>query len=452
MKQFFAPISKINKKTREVHGILALEVRDKEGEIMDYNDSKQYFIEWSDGIKKASGGKSVGNLREMHQPIVAGKFTAMSFDDENKRIPVIAKVSNDKSWQKVLDGELNGFSIYGDPIYRKRDKVNKAIRYAVKPVEGSLVDNPAMYGADFTLIKEDGEEIVAKFAGEKKPFQYWSCNKVCDLFHKTEEEASSCAGIVEKSFNNEEEELDTDYTNEAVPISKGMYDVSSLASQISSLKWIDPGDANKKKFTSAVKSLYDVLGKMVKTEKESFESSLSGLAEAAQTVKTAGLELLGENMKLKVKKSQVADTENDELEIDVDDIMPELETRLAKSLGKTIAKTVGTAVGPIVKAAIDEALEEQNETISLLNKAVLKMAGTAKGSNVVTKAADRKSLKNNHENDDEKPEPKKIEKTSDTSELLSVMKTALKKSVPYGSPTPDEDEEENEDNESENEE
>src|SRR5688500_14110957 len=122
MKQFFAPISKINKKTREVHGILALEVKDKEGEIMDYNDSKPLFEKWSKGIQKASGGKSVGNLREMHQPIIAGHLTSILADDTIKGFPIITKVTNDNSWAKVLRGELNGFSVYGNAVYRKRDK------------------------------------------------------------------------------------------------------------------------------------------------------------------------------------------------------------------------------------------------------------------------------------------------------------------------------------------
>src|SRR5688572_7095535 len=114
MKQIMVPISKINEKTREVHGILANSIKDKDGEIMDYADSKPLFEKWSNGIKKASGGKSVGNLREMHQPIVAGKFTSITFDDDLEQIEVISKVSNDSTWGKVNRGELNGFSIYGN--------------------------------------------------------------------------------------------------------------------------------------------------------------------------------------------------------------------------------------------------------------------------------------------------------------------------------------------------
>jgi hypothetical protein len=442
MKQILVPISKINEKTREVHGILANGIKDKDGEIMDYADSKPLFEKWSEGIKKASGGKSVGNLREMHQPIVAGKFTAITFNDADEQIEVITKVSNDSTWGKVNRGELTGFSIYGNAVYRKRDKVNKAIRYAVAPVEGSLVDNPCMYGADFTLIKENGEEIVAKFAGENKPYQFWHCLHDCDLLHKSEVEASNCNGIVAKSsiLDDNDEDLE-----ENDLVSKSMYDVSSLASNISSLKWITVDEDNKKKFGKAVAQLFSVLSGMVKVEAKNFEESLNALDNATTTMKTVGLNLIKEDkkMKLKVQKSasnKAINDEDDELFIDFD------EEVLAAKIGKTVAKTAGIL--------IKEVFADIKEDIEALSGAVQKISGLPKKSNVVVKSADRKKIS---DNDDVEKEPKKVEKISKTSdiedsELMKVMKTALRNPTSMRQVDTDEEEESESESDEENEE
>lgn len=77
----FIPITKIDKAKRLVYGRLSQEVADKSGEILDYETSKPAFQKWSDEQFKASGGKSRGNLRAMHDKIAAGIFTDITFDD-----------------------------------------------------------------------------------------------------------------------------------------------------------------------------------------------------------------------------------------------------------------------------------------------------------------------------------------------------------------------------------
>lgn len=425
MKQFFAPISKINKKTREVSGILALEVKDKAGEIMDYDASKPYFESWSKGIQKGSGGKSVGNLRLMHDPVIAGKFTEITFNDDKKQIEVVSKVSNDTAWNHVLEGEVTGFSIQGDYIWRKKDAVQKARRYAVRPVEGSLVDNPCMYGADFTEITENGEAVARKFAGNTDPEQFWFCKKEnCDLYHKNKEDAASCTGIVAKSFSDDDLEEEFDHSEESV--SKSMYDVSSLASNISSLRWVNVDDGNKKKFGKAVAQLFSVLSGMVKVEKDKFEESLNELDGAVSEMKSAGLNLLNEgDMKLKVKKFAAADKETE------DDLYVEFDE-------KAITETIAKAAGVMIK----EVFADLKEDIEALSSAVVKVSGLPKKSKVVTKAADRKRIIEG----DEEPESKKVEKivkTADTEDqdLRNVMKSAFASPKPVRQ-IPDENQEE----------
>lgn len=159
--KLFVPITKVDAAKRLVYGTLVEEVRDQSDEIFDYASSKPLFQKWSEGFAKATNGQSVGNLRAMHQPIAAGKFTQMEFLDDAKRVDVCAKVVDDKEWAKVTEGVYTGFSIGGK--YLKRWADGDLTRYTAEPVEGSLVDNPCIPTATFTMVKADGSQEVMKF-------------------------------------------------------------------------------------------------------------------------------------------------------------------------------------------------------------------------------------------------------------------------------------------------
>lgn len=204
--RFFAPITKVNEETREVEGVLALERKDKTGDIMDYASSKEHFVAWSNEIHKASGGKSFGNVREMHGRIAAGKLTAIEFDDVKKEIRAVSKIVDDGSWEKVQEGVLNGFSIGGDSIKRWNDPVLKAKRYTVKPFEVSLADNPCMYGSEFSVVRSNGEVEIRKFTGNNEVTQYWDCGNDCSIKHDTKFDAAHCEDVEKMHFQNEETE------------------------------------------------------------------------------------------------------------------------------------------------------------------------------------------------------------------------------------------------------
>jgi hypothetical protein len=158
----YVPITKVDEVQRLVYGTLASETVDKTGEVFDYESSKPLIKEWSGEIEKATEGKSVGNLRFMHTKEVVGKFVQMECDDEKKSVEVCAKVSDDKRWQQVVDGEVTGFSVGGSYERRWTDK-DGLKRYTAKPSEGSLVDNPANPDAHFTMVKTDGSTELRKF-------------------------------------------------------------------------------------------------------------------------------------------------------------------------------------------------------------------------------------------------------------------------------------------------
>jgi hypothetical protein len=158
----FVPITKVDAKERLVYGVLASEVVDKTGEVFDYETSKPHVETWSGEIAKATDGKSVGNLREMHGKSAAGKFVTLECDDKGKSINVCAKVIDDEAWEKVQEGVYTGFSIGGS--YEKKWTDSEGLkRYTAKPSEGSLVDNPANPDTHFTMVKADGTTLEKNF-------------------------------------------------------------------------------------------------------------------------------------------------------------------------------------------------------------------------------------------------------------------------------------------------
>ena len=164
--QLFIPITKVDLEKREVWGVAAEERTDKTGrEKFDYAESKPLFQDWIADFETRTGGKSKGNIREMHQPSAVGKAIAWDFDDAAKTIRVGAKVVDDAAWAKVQEGVLTGFSIGGSYARVWDDPDEPGVkRYAARPVETSLVDNPCMYGATFEVIRADGATELRKFA------------------------------------------------------------------------------------------------------------------------------------------------------------------------------------------------------------------------------------------------------------------------------------------------
>ncbi|HYL92770.1 MAG TPA: hypothetical protein VEW69_06395 [Alphaproteobacteria bacterium] len=157
----FVQLAKIDEARHEVWGVATAEIVDKDGEIFDYATSKPYFKAWSDEIAKATDGKSLGNVREMHEPSAVGKLIAIDFDDELKQINVGAKIVDAEAWQKCAQGVYTGFSIGG--TYVKAWKDGEFVRFTANPSEISVVDNPCVPSAHFTAVKADGSFEVRKF-------------------------------------------------------------------------------------------------------------------------------------------------------------------------------------------------------------------------------------------------------------------------------------------------
>lgn len=160
---FFIPIQKVDEEKRLVYGTAISEEIDNINEIFDYDSSKPYIEAWSEEFREKTDGKSLGNLRAMHEPVSAGKVIELNFSDSEKKVKVCSKVIDDKEWEKVLQGVYTGFSFGGHALKRWKDEKTDAMRYTLMPNELSLADKPCVPSAVFEIVKVDGTIEQKKF-------------------------------------------------------------------------------------------------------------------------------------------------------------------------------------------------------------------------------------------------------------------------------------------------
>ncbi|MEC4591620.1 HK97 family phage prohead protease [Nitrospirillum amazonense] len=185
MKMFgaFTKVEEQQDGTLLVEGIASTEAVDSDGEVVKATAIKAAL---PDFLKYGTGA-----LREMHQPIAAGRVdTAAQADDG--RTAISATVVDPVAIRKVKAGVYKGFSIGGKVT--ARDQVNKSTITGLRLTEISLVDRPANPEAVITLVKlEDGEgdeavasdDVAKSDAGgaeeeaadpaQPAPAQVWDC-------------------------------------------------------------------------------------------------------------------------------------------------------------------------------------------------------------------------------------------------------------------------------------
>jgi hypothetical protein len=205
--EIFIPILKADDTRHEIFGMMAEEAPDKSGEIFDYDSSKPYVKAWSDDAvaKTLTAGQEIsyGNVRAQHNPkAVAGKLIDLQFDDKNKRIPIVAKITDPDEWRKVVEGVYTGFSIGGD--YVKRWPDGAYMRYTARPKEVSIVDNQCAHGAKFTLIKSTGTEQRSFRTSDLSTLtaQIAALGKLVDARRASEFNANDLHGELQKSLAN----------------------------------------------------------------------------------------------------------------------------------------------------------------------------------------------------------------------------------------------------------
>jgi hypothetical protein len=168
-------IVKVDGERREVAGIITCEKEDKDGETLDYANSRVEFAKWSQEAYEATkalgeGKESFGNLREQHSKRAVGKFVQpLQFNDKEKSIYGVAKVYDDDVWEKVSDGVYNAFSVGGQLVGTPKWQ-GKTKFITISPREVSLVDNPALDATHFDFVRgADAPVVKMAFKHRSRP-------------------------------------------------------------------------------------------------------------------------------------------------------------------------------------------------------------------------------------------------------------------------------------------
>ena len=172
-------ISKIDEQNRMVSGFGTVDALDSQQDIVLAEASQKAFSEFP------------GNIREMHQPIAAGKMVSFNsapcWDKASgaiyEGIWVDAYVSTgaESTWQKVLDGTLTGFSIGGEiKDYEMMMGPDGDLIRVIKEydlIELSLVDRPAQSLAQIVSITKnaDGEKVLKGLITEVDTVDVFYC-------------------------------------------------------------------------------------------------------------------------------------------------------------------------------------------------------------------------------------------------------------------------------------
>lgn len=158
-------IAKVDEVTHTAYGIATSEAVDCDGEIADYDGSKEAFSEWSSDFltRTTAAGQdaSLGNIRLMHSLELGGKVVKIDYNDERKEVWLTTSPANGDVWEMLKGGYLTGYSIGGK--ITKRKKEGDYSRYWFKLSEVSYVDNPANPEATFAYVKADGSVELRKF-------------------------------------------------------------------------------------------------------------------------------------------------------------------------------------------------------------------------------------------------------------------------------------------------
>jgi hypothetical protein len=214
------PFTKVNREKRTVSGFATLDNLDQTGDVVTMEASIKAFESFR------------GNIREMHGSNAVGKM--ISFKPETYYDPAtkefyngvyvdayISKGAQD-TWEKVLDGTLQGFSI-GGKIIESDNEVNKSTGKPVRfikdynLIELSIVDSPANELCNILSIqKSNGSLIFKGMAADIVAENIFYCQDSDSVFLSTEQsfvspvsgKEATLIGWVESADTNKAKEID----------------------------------------------------------------------------------------------------------------------------------------------------------------------------------------------------------------------------------------------------
>jgi hypothetical protein len=214
------PFTKVNREKRTVSGFATLDNLDQAGDVVTADASLKAFESFR------------GNIREMHGSNAVGKMVSFKpetyYDPESKEFyngvyvdAYISKGAQD-TWEKILDGTLQGFSI-GGKIIDSENEVNKSTGKPVRFIkeyalmELSVVDSPANELCNILSIqKMNGQLMFKGIAAETKVENIFYCEDSDSVFMSTDTEyvspvsgkPATLIGWVESNDTNKAKEID----------------------------------------------------------------------------------------------------------------------------------------------------------------------------------------------------------------------------------------------------
>jgi uncharacterized protein YaaR (DUF327 family) len=280
---FSVPFAKVDTEQRMVSGFATLDNIDRTGDICTAEASQAAFERFR------------GNIREMHQPIAAGRLVAFKQEDFYdatsqkmfRGIFVTAYVSKgaQDTWEKVLDGTLSGFSIGGniteqESVYDAEQ--NRTIRVIKEYdlIELSLVDSPANQLANiFSVVKSEQGELVYKgmafetsvsnvfycvsdqiaVVSTENNYDCASCNKTMEnigWIESTDTDKSDVIKDVVQKYLNPEPEI---IKQAEVNTNEGGIEVSDIATSVEEVEPIEKADAAVEEAVEAVEEAAEVV-------------------------------------------------------------------------------------------------------------------------------------------------------------------------------------------------
>jgi archaellum component FlaC len=373
------PFAKVDTERRIVTGFATLDNLDRQNDIVPSEASMKAFKNFR------------GNIREMHQPIAAGKlvsFTEGTYFDEKtsqtyKGVIVSAYVSKgaQSTWEKVLDGTLTGFSIAGaikndEPYFD--EKIGKSVRIIkdYELTELSLVDSPANQYANVLSIQKGSDSGYLEktlienvfWCGNDDVVQLSSATSSdcprCDITMKNigfvesddADKGTVVKGLLNATKNNDEQEvrkMDND-TNEAVAEStevaevaksdEAVADVVEKADEVAEVaeettEKADGAEVSSQNEEPVVEKDIEILTDMAKKFEETTNSLATVLDSLADTVKSLVNKVDGLEKKASDVESKV-DTVQNEFGKRVEAVEKDTAFRKSGDLGEIVQETV----------------------------------------------------------------------------------------------------------------
>jgi hypothetical protein len=214
------PFTKVNREKRTVSGFATLDNIDQTGDVVTAEASLKAFEGFRGNIREMHSSNAVGKMvsfkPETYYDTKSGEFYNGVYVDE-----YISKGAQD-TWEKVLDGTLQGFSI-GGKIVDSENEVNKSTGNPVRfikeysLIELSVVDSPANELCNILSIqKMNGQLIFKGIAADTITENIFYCEDSDSVFMSTEAtytspvtgKLASLIGWVETNDVNKAKEID----------------------------------------------------------------------------------------------------------------------------------------------------------------------------------------------------------------------------------------------------